>query len=211
MSKPDVDSGKFVIVVTVEPNGLGVMTTKDYKEKPGITSDQFQSLTPDEKNTFQQEFLSDALKDSTRWIIWYLRKLVQAGDLYSRQLDRLVKVSQPQLACIKVIHEYGPMSSSHLAKYVLVKPSTVTGIIDRLEQKELVVRKREVKDRRVVTIHLTPKGEEFAAESPPLIPSAIIKGLDRLPEDETKKIVTSLGALVSMLEDEPEVHDENHI
>ncbi len=179
------------------------MATRDSESKPDLNSDEYK--------TYRQEFLSDALKDSTRWIIWYLRKLVQAGDLYSRQLDRLVKVSQPQLACIKVIHEYGPMSSSSLAKYVLVKPSTVTGIIDRLEQKELVIRKRGVKDRRVVTIHLTPKGEEFAAESPPLIPLSIINGLDRLPEDETKKIVTSLGALVSMLEEEPDIHDENEI
>jgi DNA-binding MarR family transcriptional regulator len=155
----------------------------------------------------EQEFLADALKDSTRWIIWYLRKLVQAGDLYSRELDRRVNVSQPQLACLQVINEYGAMNLSQLAKYVLVKPSTVTGIIDRLEHKDLVARVRDKKDRRVVTIHLTEKGREFAESAPPLIPPSIIEGLSRLSEEETKMIVTSLSALVSMLDEDLESQD----
>jgi DNA-binding MarR family transcriptional regulator len=153
---------------------------------------------------YEQEFLADALNDSTRWIIWYLRKLVQAGDLYSRRLDRIAHVSQPQLACIQVIKEYGPMSLSNLAKYVLVKPSTVTGIIDRLEQKGFVARERGTRDRRVVTIHLTEKGKEFAEKAPPLIPTSIIEGLNRLSPEETRNIVTSLSALVSMLDEDTE-------
>lgn len=41
---------------------------------------------------------------------------------------------------------------------------TVTGLVDRLESKGLVRRKRSRKDRRLVYVSLTDKGRELAAE-----------------------------------------------
>lgn len=155
-----------------------------------------------EEATYTQEFVDEAVRDSVRWIIWYLRRLVQAGDIYSRQLSKEFQVSQPQLSCLLALHEYGPLSLSKLAKYILVKPSTVTGIIDRLEQKAYVTRTRSSLDRRVVTIELTLSGQEFVAAAPPPIPQSIARGLHKLPLTETKDIVKSLATLVAMLEED---------
>lgn len=137
-----------------------------------------------------------------RWTIWYVRRLVQAGDIYSKGLNKKYQVSQPQVSCILALNEYGPLSLSKLAQYILVKPSTVTGIIDRLEQKGLVRRQRNLADRRVITIELTDAGKELAAEAPPPIPETIIRGLRKLPLEEAEQIVNSLSTLVSMLDDE---------
>jgi DNA-binding MarR family transcriptional regulator len=157
---------------------------------------------PEPGEAFTQEFVDEALRDSTRWIVWYLRRLVQAGDLYSRELNKNYRVSQPQLSCLLALQEYGPLSLSKLAKYILVKPSTVTGIIDRLEQKGLVRRERSLLDRRVVTINLTEAGEALAYEAPPPIPKSIVKGLEKVPTSEIKDIVKSLSTLVAMLEND---------
>lgn len=137
-----------------------------------------------------------------RWTTWYVRRLVQAGDIYSKGLNKKYQVSQPQVSCILALNEYGPLSLSKLAQYILVKPSTVTGIIDRLEQKGLVKRERNLTDRRVITIELTSAGTDLAAEAPPPIPETIIRGLRKLPLEEAEKIVTSLAILVGMLDDE---------
>ena len=145
----------------------------------------------------------EALRDSVRWIVWYLRRLVQAGDVYSKELHKTFQVSQPQLACLLALLEYGPMSSSSLAQYVLVKPSTITGIIDRLESKGLVIRQRNQKDRRVVTIELTVAGQRLAEEAPLPIPDSILNGLKKLPPDQTQKIVENLAILVSFLDEVP--------
>lgn len=158
----------------------------------------------DFESTYSHEHVDEALRDSTRWIIWYLRRLVQAGDLFSKELDRLHRVSQPQLSCVIALKEYGPLSLSKLAKYTLVNPSTITGIIDRLEQKGLVSRERSHADRRVVTIKLTEAGEDLAASAPPPIPSSIAKGLKRLSTEERQHIVRCLATLVAMLEEESE-------
>ena len=137
-----------------------------------------------------------------RWVIWYVRRLAQAGDIYSKGLHKKYQVSQPQVSCILALDEYGPMPISRLAKYILVKPSTVTGIIDRLEHKGLVKRERNLVDRRVVTIDLTDAGKVLAAEAPPPIPEEIVDGLKELSPQQVKNIVESLAILVSKLPDD---------
>lgn len=47
-----------------------------------------------------------------------------------------------------------------IAAYLRVAVSTVTGLIDKLEEKKLVRRERSDEDRRIIKIILTPKGEE---------------------------------------------------
>ena len=165
------------------------------------------SVTPNQddqdfKDSFSQEFVKEALKDSIRWIIWYLRRLVQAGELYSKELTKRYHVSQPQLSCLLALYEYGPLPLSRLAKYILVKPSTVTGIIDRLEEKGLVSRERSALDRRVINITLTESGKKLAAEAPPPIPESIVDALQKISPNEREQIVSSLATLVAMLRDD---------
>ncbi len=47
-----------------------------------------------------------------------------------------------------------------IADYLRVAVSTVTGLIDKLEGKDLVKRDRSSEDRRIINISLTPKGHE---------------------------------------------------
>jgi DNA-binding MarR family transcriptional regulator len=154
------------------------------------------------ENQSAQQFVCKTLQDSTRWIIWYMRRLMQAWDIYSKELARSHSVSEPQLSCLLALREYGPLNLSKLAKYIIVKPSTVTGIIDRLEQKGLARRERTGKDRRVITIALTEAGNSLVDQAPPPIPKAIVESLNNLSEKETQDIVKSLSTLVSMLEEE---------
>ncbi len=150
------------------------------------------------------ESVDEALQDSTRWIVWYVRRLVQAGDLYSKELSKRHQVSQPQLSVLLALKEYGPLSLSKLAKYILVKPSTVTGIVDRLEQKGFVKRERSSSDRRVIQITLTESGRNLASSAPPPIPSPIVQGLEKISPADRRLIVRSLATLVAMLDDQLE-------
>jgi DNA-binding MarR family transcriptional regulator len=57
-----------------------------------------------------------------------------------------------------------------------------------------------VLDRRIVTIHLTEDGNEVAKRAPLPIPTTMVDGLNKLPVEETRKIVQSLATLVAMLD-----------
>jgi len=82
----------------------------------------------------------------------------------------------------------------------MVKSSTVTGIVDRLEQKKFIKRFRNSPDRRVITIELTKAGIKLAENAPPPIQQKIIDGLKRLSDDKSEQISLSLIKLTNMLD-----------
>lgn len=143
---------------------------------------------------------SDTPQALVKEIIYQIRRLMQAGELYTKQLNKKYQVSAPQLNCLLTLYENGPLPPSQIAKYIMVKSSTVTGIIDRLEQKGLVTRMRKSLDRRVITIELTEAGNTLAQHAPPPIQHKIVDGLQRLPKGDVEKIVRSLNMLTHMLD-----------
>ncbi|UCF72612.1 MAG: MarR family transcriptional regulator [Deltaproteobacteria bacterium] len=147
-----------------------------------------------------QGVASEAPQDRIREIIYLIRRLMQAGELYTKELNKKYQVSAPQLNCLLALYENGPLSLSQIAKHVMVKSSTVTGIIDRLEQKKLVRRVRNCPDRRMITIELTEAGNALAEHAPPPIQRKIVDGLKRLPQKEIGKIVDGLNMLTQMLD-----------
>jgi DNA-binding MarR family transcriptional regulator len=82
----------------------------------------------------------------------------------------------------------------------MVKSSTVTGVVDRLEKKGLAERMRNSLDRRVITIQLTESGKKLAQNAPPPIQQKIIDGLKQTEKTKIEQIVTSLNMLTSMLD-----------
>ncbi len=135
-----------------------------------------------------------------REIIFQIRRLMQAGSLYTKELNKKYQVSAAQLNCLIALYENGSLSSSQIARHIFVKPSTVTGIIDRLEQKGLARRTRQSADRRVITIELTEPGERLAEHAPPPIQQKIMDGLAVLSAEETDTILLGLRRLTQMLD-----------
>jgi DNA-binding MarR family transcriptional regulator len=125
---------------------------------------------------------------------------MQAKELYTKELNKKYQVSASQLNCILALYEHGPLPPSRIAKHIMVNSSTVTGIIDRLEQKRLVERSRISPDRRVITICLTEEGKRLAENAPPPIQQKILDGLKTLSRKETEQIVNALSTLTNMLD-----------
>lgn len=138
--------------------------------------------------------------DLVKEIIFQIRRLVQAGELYSKELSKKYSVTSAQLNCLIALYENGPLPPSQIAKIIMVKSSTVTGIIDRLENKGLVVRLRKSPDRRVITIQLTEAGKKLADSAPPPIQQQVLDGLQKLPSADVGCIVEGLRALTHMLD-----------
>ena len=133
-------------------------------------------------------------------IVYLIRRLMQAGSLYTKELNKEYQVSAPQLSCLLALYENGPLPLTHIGRLIMVKSGTITGIIDRLEQKGLVQRTRNSPDRRIITIELTDTGKMLAQNAPPPIQQKIVVGLKKLPPQKKETIVDSLNVLVHMLD-----------
>lgn len=147
-------------------------------------------------NTTNKKFPSD----HTKQIIFSIRRLIQASELYTKELNKKYQVSAAQLNCILTLYEYGPLPPSKIANHMMVKSSTVTGVVDRLENKGLAERMRNSPDRRVITIELTEAGKKLAENAPPPIQQKIIDGLKQTETGKKEQIVRSLNVLTDMLD-----------
>ncbi len=136
----------------------------------------------------------------TKEIIYSIRRLMQAGEHYTKELNKIYNVSAAQINCLLALHENGPLPPSQIAKHVMVNSSTITGIIDRLEKKDLVKRLRISQDRRVITVELTKTGKILAENAPPPIQQKIIDGLNQLSPSEMDEITLTLKRLTDMLD-----------
>jgi DNA-binding MarR family transcriptional regulator len=141
-----------------------------------------------------------ALQPQIQDIVFLIRKLIHGEKLYTKELNKKYQITAAQLNCLLVLHHYGPLPLSQIARHMMVKSSTVTGVIDRLEYKGLVARARNSPDRRIINIRLTDIGEKTAEDAPPPIQQRVIDGLNRLSEGELDQIVNSLTAITTMLD-----------
>jgi DNA-binding MarR family transcriptional regulator len=79
-------------------------------------------------------------------------------------------------------------------------PSTITGVVDRLEKKGYVLRDRGQKDRRVVKLQLTPRGRGIIRQAPNPVQGKMIYGLRKLKREELNLIYDSVKKLVDIME-----------
>ncbi|WP_398480539.1 MarR family winged helix-turn-helix transcriptional regulator [Tardiphaga sp.] len=79
------------------------------------------------------------------------------GRAYKPLLDRL-EITYPQYLVLSTLWEGGPQSVGGIADRLALESSTVTPLVKRLEQTELVMRQRNPDDERQVVVSLTAKG-----------------------------------------------------
>jgi DNA-binding MarR family transcriptional regulator len=101
----------------------------------------------------------------------------------------------PQLSVIKLLAAIGDLSLTELSKEIQTRNSTVTGIIDRMEDAGLVKRVRSENDRRVVIIRLTTLGRALAKNVPIEPMHAFRRALLSLQTTEQKTLLRILSKL----------------
>lgn len=102
-------------------------------------------------------------------IVAAIRRIIRAVDLHSRQLVHGHGLTGPQLAVLQEISRLQPVSPSVVAKSAHLSQPTVTGILKRLEARNLVQRQKSDVDRRSVTVSVTELGKQTLAASPSLL------------------------------------------
>ena len=132
-------------------------------------------------------------------VVLELRKIVRSLDLHSRWLNREYALTSPQLVFLKEICESEGITIGALARRTSLSCATATGVVDRLEQRGLVLRSRNGKDRRQVQLSPTPSGREMYARRPPVLQAAFLEKLDGLPDAEKCQLLESLGRLSGMM------------
>ncbi len=70
-------------------------------------------------------------------------------------------LSPTQIGVLDALYHLGDLSFAEIGAKMLRSPGNMTTAVDRLEERDLVRRQRDSKDRRVVRVCLTRKGTSF--------------------------------------------------
>lgn len=89
--------------------------------------------------------------------IWALDHALHAR---SKAMARRSGLTGPQRLALRIIGKFPNISSGELARVLHVHPSTLTGVLQRLEHQGLVVRARDREDGRRALFSLTRLGEK---------------------------------------------------
>lgn len=133
-------------------------------------------------------------------ILQSIRRIMRAVDIHSRKLRSQYELTTPQLVCLQTVVENGPLTVSEVAHRVYLSPSTVVGILDRLEGRGLIHRERDSIDRRVVNIVTTAVGRKVVKKVPSALQDGLHNALKQLPKLEQATIALSLKRVVDLME-----------
>lgn len=138
----------------------------------------------------------------TRDILIKIRKIVRSVDIESKKIQKEHGVSIPQVLCLNFLHESDNYQSTQgeLRKFLNLNPSTVSGIINRLEKKGYLARLPKTGDKRVVNIALTSAGDKLLSTMPSLLHEQLSEKLLQLSDKELEIVEAGLNTLVKILD-----------
>lgn len=138
-------------------------------------------------------------KEELAEVVQGLHHLFKAVDTFSRQMLRTFGVSGPQVWALGTIAQAGSLTIGELADRMYLHISTVSGIVDRLEERSLMVRERTEEDRRVVRLRVTRQGRLILQRAPEPPRSLIAKGLQRLSDRELQIMKSAVRQLTRIM------------
>lgn len=132
-------------------------------------------------------------------IVAAIRQIIRAVDLHSRRLVNGHGFTGPQLAVLQESQRLGSASPKAIAQAVHLSQATVTGILQRLERRELIVRKPSENDKRSVLIEISPNGRQVLQSAPSLLQDRFRDSLASLEEWERLQILSTLQRVAGLM------------
>ena len=120
----------------------------------------------------------------------------------SKRLQRSRGITGPQRLVLRLVGHFGTASPGDLALVLHVHPSSITGVLRRLERTRLIRRTRDPGDGRRSILVLTPRGRHLVKDSKGTVEAAVQTTLTRFPQKRIDAVRDVLTALASELESE---------
>jgi len=123
--------------------------------------------------------------------------LMRTADLLMRsgaELLKAVDLTLTQYNVLRILNGAGGggLACGEIGERLINKDPDITRLLDRMEDRGLVLRARDEKDRRVVTVRVTEKGSRLAVEMGPPLLELNRKQLGHLGEAGLKTLIELL-------------------
>jgi DNA-binding MarR family transcriptional regulator len=117
----------------------------------------------------------------------------------SKSMEARLGVTGPQRLVIRLVGHDPGARAGDLADALHIDPSSLTGILDRLEAAGLLTRRSDRKDRRRAVLTLTAKGRKLDRVRAGTAEAAVVRVLKTQPRSRIADARILLSALASEL------------
>jgi DNA-binding MarR family transcriptional regulator len=130
-----------------------------------------------------------------------LRKIIRSINLESKKIEKEFGISIPQLLVLKYLSDQNDYRAfaKDIKGYINLNASTVSGIISRLESKNLVYKMTKPNDKRATYIILTAKGADLLHKSPPTLQEKLSQRLKKLTTEQIEELDRNIELLTLIL------------
>lgn len=104
-----------------------------------------------------------------------------------------------EFGVLEMLYHKGDQPVQKVAEKILVTSGTITYVINKLEKKELVVRRKCEKDKRIFYVSFTEKGREFISDIFPKHKEFLDNLFSELDERTKRELVDNLIQLRNIL------------
>lgn len=129
-----------------------------------------------------------------------LRRLQQGCEVHAKRLSRLGGLTPLQLLVLQVLLAEREITATGLAKRVSLSQAALSGVLDRLESRGLLARRRDETDRRKQWLLLEDAGRAVLQAAPALLPDYVMVRFAELPEWERHAVLAGLLRAAELFE-----------
>ena len=153
---------------------------------------------PGRKRPARERTPAQQLEESLDFLrtLWALTHELRA---MSKRMRSRLGLTGPQRLVIRILGSTPDLSATELAKLIELHPSTLTGILRRLEQRSLIARGSHPHDARRAVLRLTAAGQRMNRKNEHTVEAAVARALARLDRTTIGTTKHALGAVIEQL------------
>jgi DNA-binding MarR family transcriptional regulator len=113
----------------------------------------------------------------------------------SKRMETTLGITGPQRLALRIIGRSPGIAAGVLADILHVHPSTLTGVLQRLEARGAIERQTDPSDRRRATFMLTTRGRELNDARSGTVEAAVRRALNDCADDDvaaTRRMLSTL-------------------
>jgi len=131
-------------------------------------------------------------------LLWAVDHALQST---SKRMEQKFGVTGPQRLVIRIVGQFPRASAGEIARILQIHPSTLTGILRRLESRELIERRPDPTDGRRALFQLSKTGKDLDRLVEGTPEAAVGKALTNLVDGDIEGARKVLAALTNALAD----------
>lgn len=142
--------------------------------------------------------------DSYQQVLIALRRINKATDLGAKRLAKDTGLSTPQLLTLQAVSDAASLTVGEVARAINLTLATTTSIVNGLERKGLLEKRRDLTDKRRVIVSATAAGTRLIQDAPNTLQDLFARRFESLETWEQSFLLAALQR-VAMLVDATDI------